>query len=68
MNTLKINYLNNNAEILSKILNSVARKYDCQVRFDAQQGRVSYVGDPTLKCFIVEEAREMFQPRYSEAA
>ena len=44
-----------NGEIWRKILNSVADKYDCGVRFTNQEGQLSYVGDKACAAEIVKE-------------
>ncbi|RJQ65900.1 MAG: hypothetical protein C4519_26835 [Desulfobacteraceae bacterium] len=43
-------------EIWRKILNSVAHKYDCGVRFSVQKDRLVYEGDGACALEIVKEA------------
>jgi len=44
-----------NGEIWRKILNSVADKYDCGVRFTNQEGYLSYEGDKACAAEIIKE-------------
>ncbi len=44
-----------NGEIWRKILNSVADKYDCGVRFNIQEGRLGWEGDRACAMEIVKE-------------
>ena len=53
---LAINNINWNREIWRKILNSVAAKYDCGVRFTLDAGRINYEGNPDCAEEIVKEA------------
>jgi hypothetical protein len=48
-------------EIWRKILNSVAHKYDCGVRFIVQNGRLEYEGDKACAIEIVKEAVSMME-------
>ncbi|MBT8339461.1 MAG: hypothetical protein HKP58_02140 [Desulfatitalea sp.] len=45
-----------NSEIWRKILNSVADKYDCGVRFCVHEGRLDWEGDRACAMEIVREA------------
>jgi hypothetical protein len=49
-----------NSEIWRKILNSVAHKYDCGVRFTIAQGRIDYEGDRDCALEIIKEAMALF--------
>lgn len=44
-----------NDEIWRKLLNSVANKYDCGVRFTIQGGRLDYEGDKACATEIIKE-------------
>ena len=44
-----------NGEIWRKILNSVAAKYDCGVRFLIEDGRLGWEGDRACAMEIVKE-------------
>jgi hypothetical protein len=48
-----------NGEIWRKILNSVAGKYDCGVRFTIEGGRLAYEGDRDCAVEIIKETRAM---------
>jgi len=60
MGKIKINYKSNNLEVLSKLMNSVAAKYDCTVKYDAENSSLNFTGEDTLKRFIAEETMELF--------
>ena len=60
MGILKINHISNNLEILSKLMNSVATKYDCSVKYDPDNSSMNFRGEDTLKRFIAEETMELF--------
>lgn len=49
-----------NDEIWRKLLNSVANKYDCGVRFTIQEGRLDYEGDKACAAEIVRETMALF--------
>jgi hypothetical protein len=63
-----------NGEIWRKILNSVADKYDCGVRFTIKDGRFGYEGDRDCAMEIAKETIAMLgvdgrcMPRYSQGA
>ncbi len=54
--------INMNLEIVAKLLNSVARKYDCRVLYDADENRLSFRGDTQHCQHITEELLEQFFP------
>ncbi|MEE4111606.1 MAG: hypothetical protein V2I40_02245 [Desulfobacteraceae bacterium] len=53
---IAINRINWNREIWRKILNSVAAKYDCGVRFTLDADRINFEGNPECAEEIVKEA------------
>ena len=57
---IAINKINWNREIFRKILNSVAAKYDCDVRFTFDAGRIHFEGNPECAEEIVKEALSLF--------
>ena len=57
---IAINRINWNREIWRKILNSVAAKYDCGVRFTLDAGRINFEGNPDCAEEIVKEALSLF--------
>ncbi len=52
---ITINRINWNGEIWRKLLNSVAAKYDCGVRFIHQAGQMDVEGDRDCAEEIVKE-------------
>ena len=63
MNKLYIASKNVNMEILAKLLNSVAEKYECFVRYNQDENSLSFLGDESYWRHIVEEMMEMFFPK-----
>lgn len=60
--TIKINYNDSgNLEILSKLMNSAAKKYDCRVTYDAENGALQFIGDRNLTRSIAEETAGWFR-------
>ena len=53
---------NVNLEILAKLLNSVAEKYDCYVKYNKQENSLEFVGDRSYWRHIVEELMTFFFP------
>jgi len=49
----------NNIEVFKKLLNSVAKKYDCGVTFSVDQGRLHFDGDQDCANQIMKETAEM---------
>lgn len=56
MSILKIHHQNQNLELVSKIMNSVAVKYDCRVKYDRDAKALDFSGDDQLRRFIAEES------------
>ena len=57
---IAVNRISWNREIFRKILNSVAAKYDCGVRFTLTGGHMNIEGDRDCAEEIVREAMAMF--------
>ena len=57
---LTINTINANGEILRKLLNSVADKYDCGVHFNRLDEEIEYQGDRCCAMEIVKETMARF--------
>jgi hypothetical protein len=55
-----IHTITRNSEIWRKILNSVAAKYNCGVRFTISKGRLEYEGDQACAMEIFKEALALF--------
>jgi hypothetical protein len=67
---IAVNRVNWNSEIWRKILNSVAAKYDCGVRFTLDAGQLNVEGDRDCAEEIVKEALSLFGGkvwRYSQS-
>lgn len=60
MNFIPITRRNNNVEILSKLMNSVAVKYDCDVKYNPEARTVRFFGDEARKPAILRETVAMF--------
>ena len=54
---VKINY---NVEVISKIINSIAKKYDCRVKFNRENGTVTSDCEETHKPHILGEVMGIF--------
>lgn len=57
---IKINKRNQNLELISKLMNSVAVKYDCRIRYNDESGNLDFQGDHALKKHIAEETISIF--------
>lgn len=63
VNNLRIALKNVNLEIIAKLLNPVARKYDCYVKYIPRENRLKFVGDQSYFRPIVEEMMATFFPK-----
>ena len=61
MNQIPIVVRNNNLEILAKMINSVAEKYECRVEYLANENRLKFHGDRDCCKHITEETLALFQ-------
>lgn len=61
MSKIPINIKNLNLEILTKIINSVAAKYDCRVEYDADENQLKLIGDQDCCKHIAEETLARLQ-------
>ncbi len=59
---------NVNIEVIAKLLNSVAEKYGCYVRYDRRENSLKFIGEEDYWKHIVEEVMEFFFPRIERAA
>ena len=57
---IPIVYQIKNLEILTKLLNSVAKKYGCRVEYIANENRLKFHGDDICCKHITEEALSFF--------
>jgi hypothetical protein len=51
----------NNLEIISKLMNSVAKQCGCRVKYNADEGGINFYGDAAYQKYIVEETLSFFQ-------
>lgn len=68
MNKLYIASKNVNLEVIAKLLNSVAEKYGCFVRYNRRENSLKFIGDEDYWKHIVEEVMEFFFPQIERAA
>jgi hypothetical protein len=61
MNMIPIDRRINNLEILSKLMNSVAKQCGCRVKYDRIENVLYFIGDATYKRHIAEETLEFFR-------
>lgn len=52
---------NGNLEIMSKLMNSVAKQCGCRVKYNPKSGGMLYYGDTNFQRYIVEETLSFFQ-------
>lgn len=57
---IPIVYRVKNLEILTKLLNSVAKRYGCRVEYIAKENRLKFHGDDTCCKHITEETLAFF--------
>ena len=55
-----IHHRNLNLELMAKLLNSAAVKYDCRVKYDKAHHTIAFRGDESLRRRIVEETAAYF--------
>jgi|GEM_PF-1475024 len=60
MHKIPINCKNANLEILTKLLNSVAKRYGCQVEYIAEDNRLKFNGDMECCRHVTEETLAFF--------
>jgi hypothetical protein len=68
MNKLYVASKNVNLEIIAKLLNSVAEKYDCYVRYEKQENSLKFIGEESYWSNIIEELMEFFFPQIEMVA
>ncbi|MBF0233758.1 MAG: hypothetical protein HQK62_00035 [Desulfamplus sp.] len=55
MNTLRVNHKNGTLEVLAKIMNSYATKYDCTIKYNAKHNALDFRGEDIHKHAIAHE-------------
>ncbi|MFH1156950.1 MAG: hypothetical protein V1793_24405 [Pseudomonadota bacterium] len=61
MNLIKINHRNSSIEIIAKLMNSFASKYNCSVKYDREFNRINFFGDDAHKLSIANELVYLFE-------
>jgi hypothetical protein len=51
----------NNMEIISKLMNSVAKQCGCRVKYNPENGGIQFFGDAACQKYVVEETLSFFQ-------
>jgi len=51
----------NNLEIISKLMNSVAKQCDCRVKYSPEDKCIRFYGDTDLQQYITEETLSFFK-------
>lgn len=66
-NKMYIASKNVNLEILAKLLNSVAERYDCYVKYNKPENSLEFIGERSCWRHIVEEVMSFFFPNNAMA-
>lgn len=61
MNKVRIVQKIDNLEIISKLMNSVAKQCNCRVKYSPEKGCLRFYGDQTCKKYIAEQTLSFFQ-------
>jgi hypothetical protein len=61
MKSLRVVHKINNLEILSKLMNSVAKQCDCRVKYSPEDGRIRFFGNSDYRKYIAEQTLSFFQ-------
>ena len=61
MDKLKVFYKINNLEIISIMMDSVARQCDCRVKYNSEGECLQFYGDESCKKYIFEKTMSFFQ-------
>jgi hypothetical protein len=59
MSAIRINRQNSNLEILSKLLDSVAAKYNCRVKYNPRRRKMQFFGTKACQKRIIEETSRL---------
>ena len=51
----------NNLEIISKLMNSVAKQCDCRVKYSPEDKSIRFYGDTDLQQYITEQTLSFFK-------
>jgi hypothetical protein len=61
MEEIRIVHDINNLEIISKIMNSVAKQCDCRVKYHAEDRSIRFYGDADLQQYVTEQTLSFFK-------
>lgn len=61
MEHIRINRRINNLEIISKLMNSVAKRYGCRIKYDPSDRSLKYYGETSYQKYIAQETLSFFQ-------
>jgi hypothetical protein len=61
MEEIRIVHEINNLEIISKLMNSVAKQCDCSVKYNPEDKSIRFSGDSDLKQYITEQTLSFFK-------
>ena len=61
MQLVHVQLKNRNLEILSKIMNSVARKCNCRITYCPENHTIQFHGDTAYQRYIAEETLSFFR-------
>jgi type II secretory pathway component GspD/PulD (secretin) len=61
MNQIRIFEKISNLEIISKIMNSVAKQCGCRIRYDAEANSICFDGDAVYQEYIAETTLSFFR-------
>ena len=61
MDYLRIVQESKNLEIISKLMNSVAKQYDCKVTYCEKENCLRFQGKPAYRKYITEETLSFFK-------
>jgi hypothetical protein len=61
MDKLRVVYKINNLEIISKLMNSVAKRCNCRVKYIPEDGSIRFYGDKAYRKYIAEQTLAFFQ-------
>ena len=61
MENFRIIHKSDNLEIISKLMNSVAKQCGCRVKYNRKSGEMLFHGDDNFQRYIVEETLSFFR-------
>lgn len=64
MDTLRVIHSNRNLEVVAKIMNSYATKYDCNIKYNVKHNSLDFKGDHSYKHTIAYETSGVVNVTY----